>query len=64
MFEPELSPGGDASKGWRVHHQHGDYAPEKDEEHNPESDKNSGAYRVVLLFLTAEWRRADEMGVR
>src|SRR5439155_26405007 len=32
------------------------------EKHNPESDYNSSANRVVLLLLAAEWRSASQMG--
>ena len=47
-----------------VHHQHRDYASEKDEKHNCQADKNSIANGVGLLSLIPDPRHVAKPGGR
>src|SRR4029450_12732875 len=51
-----------SSKAWRVHHQHRDHASEKYKQNNRQSDKNSIANWVPLLFLAPERRNVGKIG--
>jgi len=40
-----------------MHHQYRNDTSEKNEQHNSQADKDSSAQRVVLLFMSPEWRQ-------